>query len=154
LRTLDEIDDLAPGSLSAERFGDRQDEPYAFFLTPHDCLAAAFFDALIGNQDRRWTNFKLDRGRSELALLDHGFAFPDTNGVLVESMFLDWRLRLGCGETTPVEKELLEALADSGDLFGASRYLDPERSELMLRRVDAMRERGALMSPEEIAPGW
>lgn len=152
LRTVEEIDARAPGSLCVERFGEREDEPFAFFLTPRACLAAAFFDAVIGNQDRRWTNFKLDRGRDELALLDHGFAFPDANGVLVDSMFLDWRLRLGWMRTTPAELEVLGALLASGDLFGAARYLEAERAQHLNERVDKMHRRGQLLAPDEIAP--
>lgn len=73
LRTVPGIDPHAPGSLMDERFGERANE--VFFRAPRLALTAAFFDALIANQDRSIANFLFDADRGDLALIDHGFAF-------------------------------------------------------------------------------
>ena len=41
-----------------------------------DALAAGFFDALIGNQDRRVGQFRYDEANRALGLIDHRFSFP------------------------------------------------------------------------------
>ena len=42
---------------------------------PDDCIAAAFFDSLIGQQDRHRGNYRWDATNEKLGLIDRGFAF-------------------------------------------------------------------------------
>jgi hypothetical protein len=46
------------------------------FADPSVCQPAAFFDALIGQQDRHMSNQRFDPATGLLTLIDHGFSFP------------------------------------------------------------------------------
>jgi hypothetical protein len=50
---------------------------------------------LIGNQDRSRSNLLFDPSRTELALIDHGFAFRREGDMVHASVLVDWRRRPG-----------------------------------------------------------
>ncbi len=68
LRTLDSI---GPGVLCNRRDGwpDRA----VFYKAKTQAAAAAFWDCLVGQQDRHANQYRFDAGKSRLALIDHAF---------------------------------------------------------------------------------
>jgi hypothetical protein len=113
---------------------------------PDDCLAAAFFDSLIGQQDRHRGNYRRDAGNEKLGLIDHGYAFahlPDQ--YFNRSVFVEWRWDAARGDLTEAEREALEGLLASGDLHGLERFLLPEEAEALASRAKRMLERGAIL---------
>ena len=119
VRSIPEIDEHAPGSLSSERFDERRED--VFVLAPEGALRAAFFDALIANQDRSRANLLFDAPREDLALIDHGFAFARENDVINATILLDWRRRAGLHELVAVERAALEKLIEDDELVGRRR---------------------------------
>jgi hypothetical protein len=85
---------------------------------PRLVLRAAFFDALIGNQDRSHANLPFDASRRDLQLIDHGFAFARENDATHTSILLDWRRSAGLCDLAPPEKEALAPLIAARQLLG------------------------------------
>jgi hypothetical protein len=133
------------GSLSAAQRGLSR-EVEIFERVPDDCLAAAFFDSLIGQQDRHRGNYRWDCGNEKLGLIDHGYAFahrPDQ--YFNRSVFIEWRWDAARGDLTEAEREALEGLLASGDLHGLERFLLPEEAEALASRAERMLERGTIL---------
>jgi hypothetical protein len=143
LRTVPGIDPHAPGSLLDERFGERGND--VFFRAPGLALTAAVFDALIANQDRSIANFLFDADRGDLALIDHGFAFPRDGDLRNTSLLLDWRRDVGVMDLADEEISALQRLAGDDELFGLRRYLDADRCEPVAARAAEMLNNGRLV---------
>lgn len=138
LRLVPEVDPDAPGSLTGERFDDRSGN--LFECEPALALHAAFFDAVIGNQDRSRANLLFDPPRSDLALIDHGFAFPRDGDIVNDSILTGWRRRAGLDALTDRERERVALLLEDPELLGMRRCLEPERVEAFERRARYMRD--------------
>ena len=143
VRSVPEIDEHAPGSLTPERFDERRED--VFVLAPEAVLRAAFFDALIANQDRSRANVLFDASREDFALIDHGFAFPREGDVVNASIFLNWRRRAGLHELVSVELDALGALTADDGLLGLRGYLEQERADALESRAARMLESGRLV---------
>lgn len=133
------------GSLSAGQRGlSRAVEVFA--CVPDECLAAAFFDSLIAQQDRHRGNYRWDADNDKLGLIDHGYAFasrPDQH--FNRSVFVDWRRGEARGELTNAEREALEGVLASGDLYGLARFLIPDEADALASRAERMLERGTIL---------
>lgn len=105
--------------------------------------AAAFWDALVGQQDRHSTNFRYDKSSRRLALIDHGFAFARRGDISNGGIFLDHRLKEGDEVLTEDEAGALERLMDE-DLFGLRDFLAPDRVAAFEERANAMLSGGKL----------
>lgn len=136
VRGFPEIDPNAPGSLTPERFDERRED--VFFHVPDQVIRAAFFDALIGNQDRSRSNLLFDATRNDLALIDHGFSFPRDGDIVNTSILLEWRRTAGLCELAYEEVQALERLVTDGDLLGLRRYLEADRADAAERRARRM----------------
>jgi hypothetical protein len=136
VRSIPEIDADAPGSLTPERFDERKAD--VFYHAPDQVIRAAFFDALIANQDRSRSNLLFDADRSDLALIDHGFAFPRDGDVHLHSILLDWRRTAGLCELADEEVTALERLVANDHLLGLRGYLETERADAVERRARHM----------------
>lgn len=152
VRAIDEVDPRAPGSLVAQRFGDRERSLQALLFEPQNCLRCAFFDALIGNMDRRLANVLYEPSRADLAFIDHGFAFPSPSGTMSHSDLLDWRHRVGLDGLEAREREALDKLIESSDRLGVGRYLGDERAEAMIARAKVMQARDRVIRSDEVLP--
>lgn len=101
---------------------------------------AAFFDALIGNQDRHGGNFLAShRG---ITLIDHGFAFSPYRSASSDLL----RIR-SQGEDNRLTKSELTHLDDflaSKDACGMAGILEPERINAMRSRARGMKESGSV----------
>lgn len=132
------------GSLSLERAGETCASPiYVAQETPHDMRAAAFFDALVGQQDRHMGNYLYDRAHKRLTLIDHGFSFAKPGDPQPSSFLQGYRLGRS-PELSGEEKGALHRLLDSPDSFGLDGLLEPARIEAMRSRARRMLASGLL----------
>jgi hypothetical protein len=106
--------------------------------------AAGFWDALIGNQDRNTGNFRYDSVSKTLGLIDHGYVFARPGDFFNTSMFFAYRrTHHQIGLLAP-EKEVLEALLESGNLFGLRSFLASDRADALQVRAENMLHSGCL----------
>jgi hypothetical protein len=109
-----------------------------------DALAAGFFDALIGNQDRHAGQFRFDAASGTLGLLDHGFAFAVERAICRGAYFQTFR-RQEQVAITDEEREALARLLDDPDLFGLAGVLEPDRAERLTWRARRMLDLGVVL---------
>jgi hypothetical protein len=99
---------------------------------------AAFWDALIGNQDRNMRNFRYDSMHKRLGLIDHGFVFArPADPINRSSYFLAERRRQGVVTISPREQEALDELLAS-DLHGLREFLAADRANALEARAQRM----------------
>jgi hypothetical protein len=143
---LREIDGRA-GSFVMRAVGERGrvDAP---ILARGQAKAAAFFDALIGQQDRHSGNFRFDDAVPQITLYDHGYCFPKAGSILNRTFFVDARQG---GVLSPDldewEIEALDRLLGAPDLLGLAPMLIDERAEALRRRAQRMRSDGRILPP-------
>jgi len=109
-----------------------------------DALAAGFFDALIGNQDRHAGQFRWDEDNLALGLLDHGFSFPVEGALCRGAYFQSFRRRQD-PLITDDERETLTRLLDDDELFGLEGILEPDRVERLRWRAQRMLDLGVVL---------
>jgi hypothetical protein len=141
---LRNIDGLGGGALINYRVG--QPTPDIFDLAPGQVHSAAFWDALIGQQDRHATNFRYDAANNKLALIDHAFAFAKPGDISPNSLFLTYRRSNNGVMLVEQELEALDALL-SADLYGLRDFLDPERGDAFEARAQRMLQQRQLPLP-------
>lgn len=133
------------GSLADGRPGDKGPQLQAQ-APPYQLASAALFDCLIGQQDRHWGNLRLSPA-NQLALIDHGYAFPSPgrkvhNAVLVEWCHASKRALLG-----PAERSALQGLIAALPATRLADILGPDRLAQMERRAQRMLAQGAILPP-------
>lgn len=133
------------GSFALERPGAQSFRPEAVY--EGDRHAAAFFDALIGQQDRHPNNYLVAGDR--VSLIDHGYAFARGGDYLNFSFFQTSR----CHDPSPTalllkapEIDALDRFLASEDSWGLKGVLEPERLEAMKWRAMTMRTTGRLLA--------
>jgi hypothetical protein len=109
-----------------------------------DALAAGFFDALIGNQDRHAGQFRWDEDNRALGLLDHGFSFP-VEGALCRGAYFQSFRRRKAPLITDDERETLTRLLDDDELFGLMGILERDRAERLRWRAQRMLDLGVVL---------
>ncbi len=97
--------------------------------------AAAFWDALIGQQDRHARNFRYDASQRRLALIDSGFALARPGDLYNASIFLQERRSNYGAALTPHEMEVLAELVASETFYGLADYLADDRFDAFEKRV-------------------
>lgn len=149
LRWIHEIDEHAPGALLVAQPRDEAATKEIFYTAPVACRHAAFFDALIGQQDRHAGNFLTDG--QQLFLIDNGFAFGrrEQDDLFHCSVFLDWRWRDESQALSEWESGALGRLVASGDLLGLAEMLEESRGGSLRRRAEQMLERKELVAVGE-----
>ncbi len=133
------------GSLSARAVGS-PDLPAAIREVPDECSAAAFFDALIGQQDRHGGNLRWDADAGQLRLFDHGFTFKRPNDLLINSAILRWRLHHASAGLGEDELSCLERVLN-GELDQLLAILDADRAEALRARAEHMLGHLTLIAP-------
>jgi hypothetical protein len=133
------------GSLSAQQ-GGLPSDPRPFLEAPELVLAAAFFDALVAQQDRHSGNSRWDAANRKLGLIDHGYAFALPGHRLNGAWFVDWRWRTGRQALDQYEVDALERLLDGGDLLGLRLFLQPARADGLEERARRMLASGAILA--------
>lgn len=113
---------------------------------------AAFFDSLIGNQDRNASNYRF--GSGVLTLFDHGFSFPGGQWLLNDSLFLRRRHSEGDELLSVEEAALLFALPTTSIWGELGKILRDDQFYALDRRRTEMLKRNAVLKPEsgDLAP--
>lgn len=97
--------------------------------------AAGFFDALVGNLDRHSGNWLSDR--SEMHLIDHGFAFSKP-GDGVNMSLLQYRRASNDPQLKPQERAALHAVLADQTTHGLQHVLEPVRLQALRDRAREM----------------
>ena len=118
----------------------------AFSEALSQVAAAAFWDALIGQQDRNTQNFRYEPSSRSLAVIDHGFAFARPGDAMGSSVFLMARYMAGAVDIVPAEAGALEALLKNG-LHGLGTFIERPRADALETRARQMLSTGQLVAP-------
>ncbi|MFK0074610.1 hypothetical protein [Arthrobacter woluwensis] len=110
---------------------------------------AAFFDALIGQQDRHRGNYLYHQGEKRLSLIDHGFTFALKASRCNQSVFTRRRRHGGKMALKAYEKRDLKRLLASEDLWGLEKILEPERATALRERAKRMLDSGKILDEGE-----
>ncbi len=112
---------------------------------PEQVSSAAFFDALIGQQDRNKGNVLWYEDRQVIYLIDHSFSFARAGANHGASDLVQWRWSRGSRRLAEAENDALRRLLESDDVLTLRRFLDPERLEALHTRARRMQETGELV---------
>lgn len=104
---------------------------------------AAFYDSLIGQQDRHPHNYLVAGDR--ITLIDHGFTFARDGDIKNHSWLVDHR-RDVAPTLSYQEREVLARLTSSPDLLGLAKLLQPDRAAAMRQRAERMLATGRITS--------
>lgn len=131
------------GSFALERPGIPHRQPKD--VDAGDARAAAFYDALVGQQDRHPANYLVSGDR--VALIDHGYTFATEGDYANWSHFQASRLR---GENAQElldarEIDALDRFLGSEDSWGLKGLLEDDRLAAMRARATTMRQTGRLL---------
>ncbi len=113
---------------------------------PALCDPAAFFDALIGQQDRHEANYRWQQG--QLSLLDNAYAFaaPSPGFLPWASEFVSARHAGGRAALQPSELNALRALRGAPAVWSwVGMMLREEQSQALVARADRMLSTGHLL---------
>lgn len=102
---------------------------------------AAFFDALIGQQDRHPNNYLMAGDR--LTLIDHGYTFARPGDYCNWSWFVQ-RRHADSPDLTYQEREVLQRVVSSPDLMGMRSVLSPDRADALKVRAERMLRDGTI----------
>jgi hypothetical protein len=109
--------------------------------------AAAFWDALIGQQDRHARNFRYDANARRLALIDNAFTFARPDDLNNASVFLACRRSENATALKRAETDALETILESTDMVGMRRFVAPDRADAFEARARRMLDCGMLPLP-------
>ena len=133
------------GSLAVFRPGSVRTRAY-FQAVPQQAAAGAFFDCVIGQQDRNRGNVLWQEERQRIYLIDHGFAFGRPGDQTGELELSVWRWQHGSRGLTDPELAAAAELVEH-DLYGARDYLDDDRASAVLDRLRRMRQDAEILRP-------
>ena len=140
----DDEDSWLYGSLALRHEGAAMKGHAACRDAREDALAAGFFDALIGNQDRHVGQFRYDETSATLGLIDHGFSFP-VEGALCRGAYFQQFRRREQAVITEDERDTLARLVSDPELFGLAGFLEPDRAERLRWRAQRMLDLGVVL---------
>lgn len=103
---------------------------------------AAFFDSLIGQQDRHSANYLLAGDR--MTLIDHGYAFGRAGDMMNHSRLVEQRYATDA-VLSHNERQVLDRILASPDLLGMSSMLESDRAAALRSRAEKMRSTGRLV---------
>lgn len=132
------------GALGLKMVG-RPAEP-APLHDPNRCDPAAFFDVLIGQQDRHVTNYRWDVRTESLRLIDNGYAFAAPGAFASGSVFAEARHDGGRSQLTDREQRQLDGLLDDRLLLGnLQMMLREDQFGALVERARRMQASGELL---------
>lgn len=120
-----------------------------FSVVPERCLDAAFFDALIAQQDRHIGNLRWDAAAGQLGLYDHGYAFAQPGYYLNSTEFVRFRCDQGAEDLRPWELAAIDALLTSPTLLGLREILLSDGADALEDRAQRMRASAKILRPGE-----
>ncbi|MFK4298187.1 hypothetical protein ABH924_003348 [Arthrobacter sp. GAS37] len=108
----------------------------------------AFFDSLVGQQDRH--RFNLFSGDGKVTLIDHGFTFAEPGDQLNHSILVSSRRKLpGRASLKKYEQSALKRLLASRDMHGLAGMLTEGRAVALRDRAQRMLDGNAILRPGE-----
>lgn len=116
------------------------------------CDRAAFFDAVIAQQDRHMANFRWDATSGRLSLLDNGYAFaaPTPKYLRWASVFVEARHAAGRIQLTADEISILQRLQSEPPVRSwLTNLLNADQVAAFFDRVDRMLGNQQLVGPLE-----
>lgn len=134
-----------PGALSLAVPGEAGRRGF-FDLVPEQAEAGAFFDTLVGQQDRNPGNILWGEGERRIHLIDHGFSFSRPGDATGELALAMWRWQRHRRELKDAARRALRDLIES-HLYGLNRFVEPSRAVALAHRADRMLADGRLLSP-------
>ncbi len=140
---LRNIPPLGGGALINRRRG--APDPQVFEDAHTQADAAAFWDALIAQQDRHATNYRYEHETRRLALIDHAFSFATPGGFCNGGIFGLRRRSGGREKLSQDEVHALQVLLHSAGLHGI-------RAHIAQPRAEALQDRAAKMLQTRILP--
>lgn len=132
------------GAASVFRGGDVGRQGF-YTAVPEQASAAAFFDSLIGQQDRNKGNVLWYDARQVIYLIDHSFSFAQAGANRGATDLVQWRWSHASRDLTGDELEALKRLLESSDMMTLRRFLAPERADALEARAHRMRETGEMV---------
>ena len=132
------------GAASVFRGGDVARQGF-YTVVSEQVSSAAFFDALIGQQDRNKGNVLWYEARQVIYLIDHSFSFARAGANHGAADLVQWRWSHGSRDLIGDELEALTRLLESGDLMTLRRFLAPERADALEARARRMRDTGKMV---------
>lgn len=137
---------LDVGTLSIHRHG--RDKTRGFIAElPDAANAGAFFDCLIGQQDRNEGNVLWNVAGRALYLIDHAFSFAKPGNQHGELLLWSWRWVQGAKELSQSELDVLGTLEGAALEDRVATFLDPERLAALRNRAHRMRSTGLILPP-------
>lgn len=110
-----------------------------------DVMAGAFYDSLIGQQDRHSGNYFVHYDDETVQLLDHGFSFALPGDRVNMSEFVKRRWDIGASALNGSEHRILSRLVVSPDLLGIADVIGASRAAAMRDRIARMRSTNQLL---------
>lgn len=135
-----------PGSLSGRKPG-VPGTPEFFTAVQDQCKAAAFFDSLVGQQDRHLGNVRWDKNERRIGLIDHGYSFACPDDISNNAEFLAWRWDQAAEVLSEWERGVLESFVESSDLWGLAALLSTPRVDALRQRAERMLSEGTILKP-------
>jgi hypothetical protein len=133
------------GSLSLAQQG--RDRQRGFFqAVPEQVSSGAFFDMLVGQQDRNLGNVLWDERARCIHLIDHAFTFGLPGRPTGELALSVWRWQHGSRDLAEAEARALRDLV-ADDLHGLGSFVEPERAAALERRAETMIETRRALRP-------
>lgn len=124
------------GSLSLAQPG--RDRQRSFFAAvPDQVSSGAFYDTLVGQQDRNLGNVLWHEEARRIHLIDHAFTFGLPGRPTGEVALSVWRWRYGSRDLAGAEVRTLHDLVES-DLHGLGSFVEPARAAALKRRAERM----------------
>jgi hypothetical protein len=132
------------GSLAVYRAG--RDGTREFYkVVPDQAAAGAFFDCLIGQQDRNKGNVLWHDLRRQVHLIDHSFSFGRRKDNTGSRELGEWRWNVQkSSELSAAEKQALNACS-GGPPFEIDNCLAADRVSALVERVERMLTRGEIL---------
>ncbi len=136
------------GSLALFRPGEVRRRSY-IHTVPEQVANSAFFDCLVGQQDRNPGNVLWHEERSRIYLIDHGFAFARPGDQTGHLELTAWRWQRGSHGLDGAELAAASDLIDHdlGDLRG---YLAGDRADALLARAQRLQRDRQILPPGEL----
>lgn len=134
---LPDADRVEVGGAALFRGGNAGKQGF-YQVVPELAAAGAFFDALIGQQDRNKGNVLWYPERDTIYLIDHSFSFRKAGGNRGSSDLIEWRWNHGNQELGERQLEVLRRLLESEDTLTLARFVAPERGDALHGRAEQM----------------
>jgi hypothetical protein len=139
---LRDLPGIGPGALINRRRG--APDPRVYEEAQAQVDAAAFWDVLVGQQDRHSSNFRYEPESRSLALIDHAFCFAVPGVVCNGGAFAARRSSEHRSSLQQNEIDALNDLVLSNGLHGLREYVDDRRADALERRARDMTSKGLL----------